>query len=528
LEIALNFKIIMKNYTLQISIFAAFFSLIAFAQDVTVAAGGQLYISPAAYVVVTNSGNVTISSTGELIMDSVSNDFSDFMVDGGITSTGTAEYRHFTGSSATRDLVSPPVNGQTFMSFASDNNTKIAGGSITTANLMYGPFDNPNGVEYGSSETTPLAAGIGFRAGSAGGQTLAYKGAIATTDVTATLTYGSGQFKGANLVGNPFTTHIKIMDLVSSMNGNAAIDQSFAAIYGYDGSVTTNPNTWSVFNSMNSVVTDLITPGQGFFIVSSVAGGPFVFPKSATNVSPNPLDNFLQVPRLENTASSFKLKLAKGPYIHETSLYFIDENGSRGLDVTYDAGAFGSADIGTHLVEDSSGVNFVMQVLSTDDLTATDYEIAVEVRVAAGQEATISIDELNVPPGTIFYLDDTELNIQTPLIYNHYTFTPSSNLSGIGRFFLRTTSNTFSSPYTALDSVEILSLTATRKVVVQGQLRNNSTLILYDIRGRVVQTHQLQASKTRHEIDVSKLSSAVYVAKLNNKYQSKTTKLVIK
>ena len=220
------------------------------------------------------------------------------------------------------------------------------------------------------------------------------------------------------------------------------------------------------------------------------------------------------------------MKLTKGSNIHETSLYFIDANGSRDLDVTYDAGSLGS-DIGTHLVENSQGVNLAIQALSTADLTATDYVIPVEVSVAAGQEATISVDDLNVPSGTEFYLDDAELNIQTLITSNDYTFTPSSTLSGSGRFYLRTTSGTFSSPSTALNSVEILYLKSVKKLLIQGQLRNDSELKLIDIRGRVIETYQLDGSQTKHEIDVSSISSAVYIVNLDNKSQSKTTKLVI-
>ncbi|AOR28065.1 hypothetical protein FORMB_10150 [Formosa sp. Hel1_33_131] len=518
----------MKKPTLQISIFAIFFSLSAFAQDLNVAAGGQMYISPTAFVHA--SSNVGIDSNGELIMDSVSDDFSDLFVVG--SSTGTAEYRHFTGSSATRDLVSPPVSGQTFASFATANTGKIATGTITTSNLMYGPFDTANGVyvEYAAADVTPLVAAKGYRAGSIGGQTLAYKGVVSTSDVGITIVhapgvYVAGTYKESNLVGNPFTTHINAGAIVTALGAaSAVIDPTYAAIYGYDGAATASASTWKVINSLTS--TELITPGQGFIIISTAAGGTFNFPKSARTVSTSAQDNFIPGSQV-NSRSSFKLKLTKDANVYDTSLYFIDAYGSRGLDVTFDAGSLGS-DIGTHLVENSQGYNLAIQALSTSDLTATDYAIPLEVNVAAGQEATISIDDLDVPSGTRFYLDDRVRNVQTLLTSNDYTFIPSSDLSGIGRFYLGTTSSTFSSPYTALNSVEIFSSATTKKLIVQGQLRHDSTLILYDIRGRVIQTHQLEASQTKHEIDVSNVSSGVYVANLNNKHQSKTTKLVIK
>ncbi len=510
----------MKNFTIQISVLAIIFSFPTFAQDLKVASGGQMYISPTEFVHA--SSNVSVDAGGELIMDSVSNDFSDFFVVG--TSTGTAEYRRYTGSSATRDLVSPPVSGQAFNLFAAAN-SGIATGTINTSNLMYGPFDTASGsyVEYASTEVTPLVSAKGYRAGTTSGGVLSYEGAVATTDIAVTLAYGStAGYKYTNLVGNPFTTHIDSGAIVTALSGHANIDQNYAALYGWNGTATNDPNTWKVINSLSPT---LITPGQGFIIISSSSGGAFTFPKSAREVSDTPQDDFL-TGRQVNTTSYFKLRLTKGPNAAETSIYFTSPFGTRGLDVGYDAGSLDSH-IGTHLVENSQGVNFAIQALSEADLTASDYAIAVHVSVAAGQEATLSINELNVPFGTKFYLDDTELNVQTLLTSNDYTFTPSSALSGIGRFYLRTTSGTFSSPSTVLDSVEILSLSATNKLVVQGQLKNDSVLKLYDISGRIIETYRLKSSQTKHVIDVSNISSGVYIVNLNNKNQTKTTKLVI-
>ena len=513
----------MKNFTPKLSIILIIFNLPIFAQDLTVAANGELYVSPTAFVHV--SSNVTIAANGDLILDSVSNDFSDFYVAG--TSTGNAEYRHFTASAATRDLVSPPVSGQAFSAFATANNGKIQAGTIAPGNLLYGPLDNANAtyVEYASGDVTALAAAKGYRAASNGGQTLAYTGLISTADVPITISYGAGQFRQSNLVGNPFTTHINSETIVTALGNSDAIDGTYAAIYGYDGAATTKASTWKVINSLSPA--ELITPGQGFIIISSDDGGMFTFPKSARRVSATPQDNFISGRQVTNTPSSFKLKLTHGTNVYDdTSLYFIDRNGTRGLDVTYDAGSLGSS-IGTHLVEDSQGLNLAIQVLSTADLTATDYVIPIEVNLAAGQQATISIEDLNAPAGTKFYLDDRELNTQTLLTSESYSFTTSSPLSGIGRFYLGTSSSTLSTPSTALNSVEVFSIASSKQLAVHGQLFNDSVLSLYDIRGRHIDTYQLDASQTKHVLDVSHISSGVYLVNLNNNSQSRTTKLVI-
>ena len=514
----------MKNLHITIVIF--FFSLPIFAQDLNVAANGLMYVSPTAFVQV--SSNLDIDTNGDLIMDSVSNDFSDLFVDG--TSTGDAVYRRFTASSASRDLVSPPVSGQSFSSFATDNTGAIAPGTITSGNLMYGPFTGGAYIEYAAGDASPLMAAKGYRAGTTGGKTLKYTGDVNTADVAVGVSsLTSGQFKESNLVGNPFTTHISSSAIVTALSNNTtAIDGAHAVIYGYHGSVTTVPSSWKIINSLTP--DELITPGQGFIIISTAAGGTFTFPKSARRVSTTAKDDFI-AGRQSNTSpyKFFKLRLSKGTVnTGETSLYFVKPYGTRGLDRSYDAGVLAGSDIGTHLVQDSQGINLAIQVLPESDLTATDYAIPVDVRVAAGQEATISISELNnIPAGVEFYLDDTELNIQTLLTSNDYTFTPSSALNGIGRFYLRTTFGTFSNAYNALNSVEIFSLRSEKKLLVQGQLKNDSVLKIYDIRGRLIETHQLEASQTKHAVDVSTISSGVYVVNLNNNNQSKTTKLVI-
>lgn len=515
--------IIMKKPILQLSIITFLFSLSIFAQDLNIAASGHMYISPTAFVHA--SSNVNIDSSGDLIMDSVSNDFSDLFVAG--TSTGNAEYRRFTASSDTRDLVSPPVSSQAFNLFATANSGKIATGTITPANLMYGPFNKSTGLyeEYASTDATPLAAGKGYRAGSVSGETLTYSGVVQTADTPLSLSLGSAGFKETSLVGNPFTTHIHAGAIVTALGASTAIDPSYAAIYGYDGEATTEVSSWKVINSFSS--SELITPGQGFIIISSAAGGSFTIPKSARRVSAIAQDDFIT--GRQALPSSFKLKLYKGSNIFETSLYFIDANGSRGLDVTYDAGSLGS-DIGTHLVENSQGgVNLAIQALSTADLTATDYVIPVEVSVAAGLEATISVDDLNVPSGTEFFLHDYELNTQTRITSDDYTFTPTSDLSGVGRFYLSTTSETFSNEGLSalLYSVEVSFIRSTKKLLVQGQLRSDYVLKLIDMKGSVVREYHLKASQTKHEIDVSDIESAVYVAILGNNDQSKATKLII-
>ena len=516
----------------KLSIIVTLFTFSIHAQDLNVVEEGLLYVSPNSSVYV--GGNSSISSNGELIMDSVSNDFSDFYVVG--SSSGSAEYRHFTASLDTKDLVSPPVSGQIFSEFADNNSGKINTGTLPggDTNLLYGPLDNNNTpsyyMEYSPESSEILVAAKGYRAGTMfgnDGQTLSYKGDVNTVDTDIMLTYGQGQFKHNNLIGNPFTTHLNTEKIMDHIVDNSSIDPRYKAMYLYNGSVL-QAFPWTTVNMNNRASSgmELLTPGQAFIVISIPSpSSPFTFPATARQICWTEQDNSIQGRYSSNAPSFLNLKLSKQSMSYTTSIYF-NNSGSRGLDQGYDAGSLGSH-LGTHLAEDSEGLNLSIQTLPIQDLTSTDYSIPIDVTVAAGEEATLSFSDLSIPSGVSFYLDDTEQNIQTLLTSNSYTFTTTTDLNGIGRFYIRTVANTFSAESIALNSVEVFSLTSSKNLTVRGQLLNDSVLKIYDIRGRLISSHFLESNQTEHKIDVSNVSPGVYVINLNNQNQTKTTKLVI-
>ena len=517
----------MKTSKFKVSIIITLFTFSIYAQNLKVANGGKLYISPNSSVFV--GADSSIDSNGELIMDSVSNDFSDFYVAG--SSSGLAEYRHFTASVATRDLVSPPVSGQLFSEFATNNSGKIAAGTLSSSsNLLYGPLNNMLTVsyeEYSPSSSETLVAAKGYRAGSLGsqGQTLSYKGVVNTSDTDITLTYGQGRFRYNNLIGNPFTTHLNTQMMMDVLVNDSGIDPNYTAMYLYSGSSSSFP--WKTVNMANVSTEKLLTPGQGFIVIATPSPSSFTFPTSARRISLLEQDNSILGRYSSNSSSFLELRLTKESISYTTSIYFISPSGTRGMDAGYDAGALSGSQLGTHLVESSKGIKLSIQTLPVEDFITTDYSIPIDVTVAAGEEATLSFSDLNIPSDASFYLDDTELNTQTLLTSNSYTFTPNTALNGIGRFYIRTTADTFSVASTALNNVEIYSLASSKNLTVRGQLMSDSVLKIFDIRGRLISSYFLESNQIEHTIDVSSVSAGVYVIKLNNQNQTKTTKLVI-
>src|SRR5690606_22298120 len=116
----------------------------------------------------------------------------------------------------------------------------------------------------------------------------------------------------------------------------------------------------------------------------------------------------------------------------------------------------------------------------------------------------------------------------TLLNTSDYIFTPNTNLTGTGRFFLRFTDNTLSTPDTSLNGLQIYTTTAPRALFIKGLLTDTTSVQVYDVQGRLVLNSQLSGSSTSNQVDVSSLSSGVYVVKLNNKTQQKTQKVILK
>ena len=489
--------------------------------DINVESGGQMYISKTAYVYVSNDGDVNIDASGELIMDSDSDEFSLLYVDG--SSTGnTAEYRRWAASAAsTRDLISPPVSGEAYNVFHARNAANIAAGT-QGGPFLFGPYDNDGttGAYYESaaSDTYTLDAGIGYRAGTSGsGATLDFRGVISTTDVSVSISHSTvpnARFPETNLIGNPFTTYISATDVVNALVASQAADDDFTFIYAYDGDITGNDGaTWTRINNLNAASFN-IAPGQGFIVYSDDDGSDENLIFSADTRLITTGDDFL-TGRTNNNPNYaiegyFKLNIhnnSNASVKNTSELYFLDDHVSRGIDPAWDAGAFTIPQMGiaTRLADNSSESSFDIQCLLGDELTGnSDLVIPIHVRANAGSEFTISITDTDLPSGSTIYLYDTDNETFTLLNEDNYVFTPSTTLNGIGRFYLRTSSNLLSNDQFAFSTINIISIMNAKQLKVEGQLTSDTDLKIFDISGRLINTFKLDVNTSNeHFIDVS-------------------------
>ncbi|WP_179338957.1 T9SS type A sorting domain-containing protein [Winogradskyella ludwigii] len=496
-------------------------------KSVLVQAGASLTI---------NSG-VTLSVSEAVNLTSESNSYSSLILNGAIN--GTVNYERFvnTLSAGTggNDLVSLPLmpSGLTFDTFITngENATEIADNGTYYA---FAPYNNITASAYenflmGASDV--LLKAKGYRVATDNGDLLTFTGTPDNGTVTFPIV-SSGSGNEWNLIGNPYPSYVDA-DQFFSVANTALLDASAVAVYAYNsGNYTGAAPTTRNFTVINKATISALTeenfniaPGQGFFVASNATGGVVEFTPAMRTLSGD--DDYI-TGRTSNDSENFKLNLI-GSETYSTSIFF-NTNASLGLDPGYDAAVYGEDSenypIFSHLVEENTGRAMALQAIDNTDLTAV--SIPLGVNANQGEAITFSVNTSNLSSTTLVYLEDTVANTYTLLNSGDYTLTPSTNLSGTGRFYLQISNATLSTIDNSFDKLNIYSNQNEKTIVIAGQLVETTTAKIYDIQGRVVNTSVLQNNSASQSIDVSGLSLGVYIVELNNRTQHKTQKVILK
>jgi len=513
---------------------------------------GNLTLEPNATSIVeanlVNSGNSTIkagasltvnsnlTNVGNLNLRSVSDSYSSLIVDG--TATGNVTYNRFVnpfsndGTNNDNDLITPPVSGQlwsTFLSSGTNANDLLDDGNTGPTTYAFAPFNKSTATynNFNSSTTATLENGVGYRvATDAPGTTLAFTGAVETGQVDILLENFGPAFKPWNLIGNPYPSYLDLDEFLNhvTISGTSNIGLLFpgSGIYGYDGDVS---DGWLVISLANVGSIPRMAPGQGFY--AAVLGPETLEFTPAMRVTGND-DDFIPMSDPE-PLTYLKLQLANAQKVYKTEFYF-NSNSSLGLDHGYDAQAWGGVTsafmLYSHLVSGNTGVPIALQSLNSNDLL--NVSIPLGVNASAGEEITFSIAEYALPENTEVYLEDTVAQTSTLLNTSDYSLTPASNLSGTGRFFLNVSNQTLSAEENTLEDIIVYAPQFQNEIMIKGILNEGSTAEIYDALGRRIIQTGLSSAVSLQSIDVSGLSSGMYIVKLQNGKQIKTHKVIIK
>ncbi|WP_456438098.1 reprolysin-like metallopeptidase [Psychroserpens sp.] len=488
--------------------------------DLIVNAGATINIDKANNITV--GGDINVLSTGSLILNSDSNEFSSLLVDG--TVTGDVKYnRHVTSNAGGNDLISPPVSGEAFTSFISNNSNIFANSGQTM--YLFGPFEKPLN-DYGlfsNVEAVNLEVAKGYRAASTDDETFTFSGAVTTSSLSVPIVSSGTEYAKWNLVGNPYTSYIKLEDfLLANLN---ELDPNTVAIYGYDADLTfgTEWTIWNMAFSDNNPGS-LITPGQGFFVSSKVSGSNVIFNPSMRTIGTS--DDFI-AGRNSNLAH-FVITMSKPDRTYNTDIYF-ENNASLGLDIGYDAELFeeepSSFSIYSELTESGGNLNMAIQTIGFDDVNGTTL-IPIGINLLQGQQVTISMETSDLEYNV--YFEDTHTNTTILLNTSDYNLAADTDLLGTGRFYLRFEAETLSVVNTDLNNIQIYNNSDLKQIIVKGQLTEDTSFVLYDIQGREIIRTELDTNDTVNSLDASNYSKGVYLIQLTNNTSTISKKLIIR
>lgn len=425
-------------------------------------------------------------------------------------------------------LIASPVESQDINTFTV---TDVATNAIGTSGSNYGlaPYDN-NGSAWLYFTTSTIAGagnfilGKGYSALRTSAGEVIFTGTIPTNDVTIDITDGS--VNEWNLTGNPYPSYIPANSNADAINNfltinTADLNASFQALYFWNGS--------SYLPINHASDSRFIAPGQGFF-VNSVTGGSTIDYTEAMQ-SHQTIDVFNKT---KSTQPGITLKINDGVTNKQTEIKYIPKT-TTGLNPGYDAGMFTATsndfNVYTHLVTDSDGTAFSIQALPDND-----YEniiIPIGINAVSGKEITFSINHQNLPNGLMVFIEDSLNNkiIRVDESNSEYKITTNSDIAGIGRLYLRTSTSdlrkTLNIDDLSTNRINIY-MASNRTLRITGVTNENANIILYNILGTRILNRKLSLNSIVDLEIPNAINSGIYIVKLETKTGNVSKKIFIK
>ena len=501
-------------------------STAAVANNLTIESGGSLTIAKNSDL--TLSGNFT--NNGTMTLNSDSDEFSSIIVGG--SSTGDIVYNRYVNTVGTGewDLIGSPVDGLSISDFVTTNSSVLA-----TNGSAYAVGYHDNTDDSWTNYTTSTVGGAGnfdtsrgYQMATSSGATMAFTGSIATTDQTQSIINNNGNGNGGrrwNLVANPYPSYLNANTNAHASNNflsvNASvIDSNFLSIYGWDA----DGSGYTIYN--NTSPATYIAPGQAFFVAAaSSSAADLTFTEAMQTTTGG--DDFISL-GLANTSSEFSLYLHEGQDKVATTRFYFDYGLGLGLDPGYDAGAYNSSmALSSRLAEDDQGINMGINAMNIDSFEQT--TIPLVINREAGTTFRISMEDSTIPENVDVLLLDTQTQISTNLRDQDFILSPQSDVSGMGRFYLKMGSNSLGSNDIEESYISIYKPSDRDCIVMEGLSNVQSGHVtLYNIMGQEVLDQNLTPNQSTQNIPTTGLESGIYIIKLKADNLILTKKLIIK
>ena len=519
-------------------------SLVSFtmqAQNVTVNSGRSFTIQSTSSLTV--GGNFS-NNSGTVTLNSDATNYSSIIISGTVSDGSNITYNRYVNTVGDNewDLIGSPVSGQLISSFATTNAAPLAtGGGSGSDQYAIGVYDNATDTWTNYTTSTIGSAGnfllgTGYQMATDSGASLAFTGSPVSTTQTQAIINNNGVVVGSavgrrwNLVANPFPSYINGNDDAHSTNNfltvNASkMDSPYVAIYGYDA----DGSGYTAYNhTYNSNTAVRIAPGQAFMVASNSASSDNVSFTTAMRTVVGGDD--LIVGDDIYDSQEVVIKLYNDNTVIEEARFYFEDGLTLGLNPGYDAGAFSqSAAIMSRLVEEDEGVGFVINAMGTESMNST--VIPLVINQEAGQDFRVVLFTHTIPDNVNVYLEDNEQGTMTLLNVEDFELNPESTLSEAGRFYLHLTEDTFSNEEVInTNLLNVFKANYNNFITVEGlAVQSSETSVkLYSILGTEVLSTVLNNSTNTQTISTERLSTGIYVIKLQSGNNLLTKKLIIK
>ena len=493
--------------------------------DMTISAGKDLVLSNGS-ATLTNSGTITISSGNTA--------FGSLMLSGTYTKSGNGKiiYKRYIANSTYWDLIGSPVTLQDIFDFQDENadiainGSAIAIGTYTNTSEAYSSNDgwtNYTTTTIGTAGN--FVSGKGYQMATTGGSVVEFTGSMSTSSVSISVTTNEEGTSNPNdgtkfeLIANPYPSYLSVTSFINA-HKDTQMHASHAAVYGWDGA---QYDTYSLAEPGNG-----ISPGQGFMIgVRGSDGTSQTITFTTAMQTSSGSGDYSEYDQLDDRAELF-INLNQNGSDKETKLFFL-EQGSDGLDVGYDAATMdlGNYAIYSRLVSDDEGVNMDHQSIAYSEMW--DKVIPIGVSALAGEEINLGISHRTTPADLNIYLEDVFAGTMTDIKAGDYTLTPSSDINGVGRFFIHTTADTMSNGEISTSMLNAYKDPNSNHITLEGLATqsNNIKVSLYNILGRKVLDTSLDNNMNTQTISTLGMATGIYVIELVSGNDRLTKKLII-
>ncbi|MDC1168178.1 T9SS type A sorting domain-containing protein, partial [Flavobacteriaceae bacterium] len=153
--------------------------------------------------------------------------------------------------------------------------------------------------------------------------------------------------------------------------------------------------------------------------------------------------------------------------------------------------------------------------------------VPVGINAEAGTSITIDAATNNFPSGINIYLEDKQDNSFTLLeADSNFSFTPENSLSGIGRFYLHTTSSVLSADdFDTNNNISIYN-SSNDNLRIAGVQNGTAKLQMFNILGKKVLKTSFEGNGV-NDINLNNIPVGIYIVKLTTENGVLNRKIII-